>query len=163
MRAGRLQQAVAGSAVVAAILFLQAVAPSMHPAASFVSLPLLVVVYLSARLGRPVVAMLLGAVIGWFHDGLTGEPIGVYGTVFVCVSCFVSFASVRLKVSVAALMGVCVAAAYVLHELLLWIVRDALLGRPEAFDPELWGALAALHLGLALIFFPLADRLVEKL
>lgn len=147
----------------AAIVFLQAAVPSMHPAASFVSLPLLTVVYLGARLRRSVVAMLLGAVIGWLHDGLTGEPIGVYGTVYVCVSCFVSFASVRLKVSVAAVMGACVAAAYVLHELLLWIMHDALLGRTEGFDPALSGALAALHLGLALILFPLADRLVEKL
>ena len=152
----------AGVLIVASALGLQALLPLAHPLFGLFNLPMLVVVYLVMRQRTTLVAMLGAMLVGWTQDGLTRDPIGVLGIVYLLVAYLVSVASLYLKVSVVFVLGLFVATAYLLYEILLFAVRHALLGQGAAFDPWLWTAGTALHVGLALLAYPLLDRLAHR-
>lgn len=152
----------AGLVLVAAALASQALLPLAHPIFGLFNLPLLVLVFLVIRRRATPLAIVGAMLLGWTQDGLTRDPIGVLGIVYAIVAYLVSVASLYLRVRVVFILGLFVATVYVLYEILNYSVRHALLGQDLAFDPWLWAAGTALHVGLALLGYPLLERLVGR-
>ena len=71
-------------------------------------------------------------------------------------------ASQLFKLALFYVMGVFVAAAYLLHEVILYVVRAHLVGQRYLPEPGLWCALAALHAGLALLAYPVFDKVAGR-
>ena len=144
-----------------AALGLQSLLPIAHPALSQFNLPLLVVVYVVSTIRAVIPAMLFAMLVGWAQDGLTSEPIGMLGIVYLVLGYLTATLSRYLKVGLALVHGLLVASAYLLHEVLV-VALAYFVHRPGAeADLVLWAALAALHTGLALLLYPPFDRLAE--
>jgi rod shape-determining protein MreD len=141
-----------------ATLGLQALLPIIQPALSVLNLPLLTAIYVVLTLRAVVPAMLFAMLIGWAQDGLTRDPVGMLGIVYSILGYLAATASLYFKVNLPLVLGLFVAGAYLLHEILLFLVRLYLLGQDPQLELVLWGALTALHAGLALLAYPLLYR-----
>lgn len=150
-----------GCGLVLISLALQALLPTAFPMLRLVNLPLLAALYLVLGFRVAVFGVFIGALVGWAHDGLTHGPIGVYGLVYCLLGYLASIASQLFKIDVSLVMGVFVGAAYWLHELGLFAIREYLLGLQPSLEVATWTALALLHAGLALVIFPVLDRLAR--
>lgn len=140
-------------------LGLQLALPLLAVPLRALNLPLLAAVYLVLAYSSVPLGMVLAMLVGWAQDGLTHGPIGVYGAAYLCVGYLTAVGCQYFKVEMAPVLGALTAAAYLLHELLLFLIRVFLMG--QAVTPEVgtWVALAALHAGLALLVYPLGDKL----
>ena len=150
------------TAMALAALSVQALLPIVEPALTVCNLPLLVVVFVSLTIRTVVPAILWAMVVGWAQDGLTHDPVGLLGIVYSILSYLIVLCSLYVKVSIAYVFGLLVAAAYLAHEILLYAIRMFLLGQDPPVDLGLWGALTALHAGLALLAYPAHRRLVAE-
>lgn len=151
-----------GFGLVLIALALQALLPTAFPVLRLVNLPLMATLYLVLGFRIALLGVCIGAVVGWAHDGLTHGPIGVYGLVYCLLGYLVSTASQLFKIDVALVMAVFVGAAYWLHELGLFAIREFVLGLQPSWELATWTALALLHTGLALVIFPGLDRLARS-
>ncbi len=150
----------AASLIALATLGVQALLPILLPALTVFNLPLLTVIFAALAIRTVVPAMLGAMLIGWAQDGLTHDPVGMLGIVYSILSYLVTTVSLYVKVSPAFVLGLGVAAAYLLHEILLFAMRLSLLGQDPRFDLGLWGALTVLHAGLGLLAYPVYRKLV---
>jgi len=150
-----------GFGLVLISLALQALLPTLFPVLRLINLPLLATLYLVLGLRAALFGVLIGALVGWAHDGLTHGPIGVYGLVYCLLGYLVSTASKFFKIDVSFVMAVLVGIAYWLHELALFAIREFLLGLQPSLELGTWTALALLHAGLALALFPGLDMLAR--
>ena len=160
-RASRVPLKIAALMALAA-LGIQALLPIIHPAFSVLNLPLLVVVFVSLTIRAVIPAILWAMLIGWAQDGLTHDPVGLLGIVYSVLSYLVVTASLYVKLSLASVFGLVIAAAYLAHEILLYAIRVNLLGQDLPLDLGLWGALTALHAGLALLAYPAHRKLIDS-
>ena len=148
--------------VALAALGIQALLPIIQPAFSLLNLPLLVVVFVSLTIRAVVPAILWAMLIGWAQDGLTHDPVGMLGIVYSVLTYLIVTASHYVKVSLAYVYGLAFGAAYLAHEVLLYAIRVHLLGQDLPLDVGLWGALTALHAGLALLAYPAHRKLIDS-
>lgn len=149
--------AVAGGALV-----LQASLPGVVPLVSLLNLPLLAALYLMIMSGSALVAMTAGLFIGWIQDGMTHWPVGTHGMVYVSLGYLMARLGQRANLGLLSVVVPAVATAYLLHEVLLYVVRTYIIDQQAAFEPGAWLALAGLHGGLAVCIYPLFDRLVDQ-
>lgn len=149
------------AAVVLTALGLQMFLPTVMPALHVLNLPLLATVYVVLRHCEAIAGMWAGMFIGWAQDSLTHGPIGMYGAVYVCLAYLAVLARQYLHIDVSLVLGAFVGLATLLHEAMLYAIRVYLLGSsvPLEFGP--WFAVSALHAGLALLIFPLGDRVTR--
>ena len=140
----------------------QALLPILSPGLEAFNLPLLAVIFSALTTRAVIPAILVAMLIGWAQDGLTHDPVGTLGIVYSIVSYLVSTAALYLKVALPVVLGLFVAAAYLLHEIVLFAISHYLLDEDLAFDLVLWCALTALHAGLGLLAYPLYGRLVAR-
>ena len=150
----------AGFVMALLALVMQALLTAMDPAFTVLNLPLLVVIYAVLTLRAVIPAIVAAMLVGWAQDGLNHEPVGMFGTAYAILAYLAATFSRYFKVGLALVLGVFVAALYFLHEVILFAMRYYLLGQVVAFDLALWIPLTALHAGLALLLYPLCDRLV---
>lgn len=149
------------AALALAVLALQALLPVLDPGLAVCNLPLLLVILVSLAIRAVVPAILWAMVIGWAQDGLTHDPVGMLGIVYSVLGYLIVTSSLYVKVSVPYVFGLVVAAAYLTHEILLFAIRILLLGQDPPLDLGLWGALTALHAGLALLAYPTHRKLID--
>lgn len=153
---------VASAAALLASLSLQAVLPALHSAAGVVNLPLIVLVRLATR-SQPVLWVTLAATAtGLAQDGLTHQPAGILGLAYTILGYVLAVWSRHLQIMLVPVQCLFVAAAYLLHEVLVLGTRRFLLGQAQEPEPALWLALAVVHAGLAMVVNPLLDRLPEQ-
>ncbi len=142
-----------------AALALQLALPLLAVPLRALNLPLLAAVYLVLAYSSASLGMVLAMLVGWAQDGLTHGPIGVHGAAYLCVGYLTAVGCRYFKVEMTLVLGALTAAAYLLHELLLFLIRVFLIGQAMAPEIGTWVALAVLHAGLALLVYPLCDRL----
>ena len=149
-------------AIPAIALLLQTTGAMVFPAATLLNLPLLATVYVALGARTPAGATVAGMLIGWAHDGLTHGPLGVFGMAYSVLGYLAGMARQLLEMGEPAMLGTFVGFAYALHEVLLFAIRRYLMDQPVAPEPVLWIALAALHVGLALVVFPILNRVAAR-
>ena len=152
----------AGIALAVAALILQTFLPTVLSPSSLLNLPLLVALYFMLMSPSALTAMAVGVLIGWAQDGLTHGPVGTFGIVYAILGYLSASVSKVLQLSLFYVLGLFVALAYLVHEVLLYTVNAYLLGQNAEFEPGLWLALTAFHAGVGMLVFPLFDRLVDR-
>ena len=144
----------------AAALGLQALLPAIHPSLTSLNIPLLVVICISVSVQQVVPAVLAGALIGWAQDGLTHMPVGVLGIVYSVLGYVSATAGQFFRLGYSHVLCLFVAAAYLLHEVLLHAIGLYLLGDPPRAHLGMWGAMTVLHAGAALLIYPVYKKMV---
>ena len=152
----------AAVALAGVALLLQTFIPTVISPSSLLNLPLLVAVYFMLMSRSALTGMAVGVSIGWAQDGLTHGPVGTFGIVYAILGYVSASVSQVLQLNVFYILGLFVALAYLAHEILLYAVNAYLLGQHAEFEPGLWLALTAFHAGVAMLVFPLFDRLVSR-
>ncbi len=148
---------VAGAAAIA--LVLQAFLPINFHWAARVELPLLVTLYFGLSRHNPSTGLLLGMVIGIVQDSLSRSPIGLYGIAKTVVGFAASSVGARLDVEHPLSRFALVFCFFHAHQGVLAATKRLLLNQQEPFynTPLLIASL--INAGLAVLLFPLLDRL----
>ncbi len=146
----------------AGALVFQTFLGSMTPLASSLDLPLIVVAYLALMRRSPLIGMAIGMLMGLTQDGLTHGPLGLYGMVDTMVGYAAGSVGHYIEVQYPGARAVLTALFFAMHQGLLWALDGALLGGGQPLDPALTLIFAAVHAGLALIFYSAFDGLVMR-
>ena len=140
-------------------IILQATLPAYFRSAQLLELPLLVTVYFGLSRRNPASGLMLGMVVGLIQDGVSRVPIGLYGISKTLVGYTASSIGGRLDVehpiSRALLMGL----FYHGHHFIFATIRRTLLNEPESFFSTETVVASLVNALLALLLFPLLDRL----
>ena len=132
--------------------------PTLSPSLALFNLPFLATFNLMLWCRSAVSAMLLGALIGCLHDGLTHGPVGLHGIVYtVCGYLAVRFGPYARR-DQALELGLLFAAAYVIHEFVFWVTRSFLVSAGGDADLLLGIVLTALHAGAGLFVFTILSK-----
>lgn len=148
--------------ICAGALTMQSFLGSVTPLASSLDLPLIAVAYLALMRRSPLVGMSIGMLTGLAQDGLTHGPLGLYGMVNTMIGYAAGSLGHYIEVQYPGARSVLTALFYTLHQGLLWALDGGLLGGGRSLDPALTLIFAAVHAGLALIFYSAFDGLVKK-
>ena len=157
----RLNPVVALLICVGALTF-QTFLRSLTPLASSLDLPLVAVAYLALMRRSPLIGMAIGMLTGLAQDGLTHGPLGLYGMVNTIIGYAAGSVGHYIEVQYPGARSVLTALFFALHQGLLWALEGALLGGARTPDPALTLMFAAVHAGLALIFYSAFDGLVKR-
>ena len=149
----------AGFALAAAALAAQGFLPLRITPFWQVDLPLVVLVFLTVSRRSVKAGMLTGMSMGWVRDAVTHGPLGVFGITETVVGYAASAASAYVNIEHFGIRGGILALSFILHRLLLFLVRGDLLGIDDAFEPLDWIALAVFHGAVGLLLYPLFDKL----
>ena len=141
-----------------AALGLQTLLPTFQPALGALNLPFITTLNLMLWCRSAVSAMLLGAVIGCVHDGLTHGPVGLHGIVYTICGYFVAWAGPHVRRDQGLVLGLFFAAAYIAHELLFALTRGFLVSADTGLDPILMFVLTAVHAGAGLFVFTMLSK-----
>ena len=139
-------------------LALQTLLPTFQPALGALNLPLITTLNLMLWCRSAVSAMLLGALIGCVHDGLTHGPVGLQGIVYTICGYLVAWVGPHVRRDQGLILGFFFAAAYVVHELMFEVTRDFLVGADTGTDPALMLVLTAVHAGAGLFVFTMLSK-----
>ncbi len=139
-------------------LFLQAFLPRYFPSLTVLDLPLLGLIYFGLARRNPAAGMLTGTFIGLMQDGLSHQPIGMYGIVKTVIGFLASSLSGRIDTEhpiVRWLMG---GLLYLLHQFVFAGLHRWLVERPVGLSASrvLFGTLV--NAFLAVLLFPVLDR-----
>ena len=149
----------AGLALAALALTVQVFLSTQAAPFSLVNLPLIVVVFLAVTRRSVAMGMLTGMGIGWAQDTLTHGPLGIFGIVETFVGFAASSISLYIEVDYPGIRSVILAMSYILHQAVLFVIHNSLLGIEVVLDPVAWVVLAAVHAGIGLLLYPLFDKL----
>ncbi len=152
--------AVIGATVVA--LVLQAFLPVYLPRASWMELPLLVTLYFGLSRRNPSAGLLLGMVIGLLQDSLSHSPIGLYGIAKTIAGFAASSIGARLDVEHPFSRFTLTFAFFHFHQAVLAVTKRVLLAQPEPFVNLSLLYASLVTAGLAVVLFPLLDRLRKR-
>lgn len=147
--------------VAAAALVFQATAPVYFPRLNILELPLLVTIYFGLSRRNPSTGLLLGMVIGWAQDALSGPtvPIGYYGIAKTVIGYLASSIGARLDTEHPAARFALIFGFYVVHHAVLVLVRRLLLAQPEQWFNVHLAIAAAVNALLGTVLFLALDRL----
>lgn len=142
-------------------LVLQKFLPVYVPRAALLELPLLVTLYFGLSRRNPNTGLLLGMGIGLVQDAVSGPPvpIGLYGIAKTIVGFVASSIGARLDVDHPLSRFLLAIVCFHLHQMVFAGIKRLLLAQPAAlFD---WNVLLAslLNAVVAVLLFPLLDRL----
>lgn len=144
-------------------LGLQTLLSTLEPAIALLNLPFVATFNLMLWCRSAVSAMLLGALVGCMHDGLTHGPVGLYGMVYtICGYLAVRFGAYFLHRG-ALELGLLFAAAYTTHEFVYGLARSLLVGEGGETNLVLGFVLTALHAGAGLFVFTMLSKADWKL
>ncbi len=129
------------------------------PYLQYLELPLLVTVYFSLMWRSPIAGLFFGAAIGLAQDSLSHNPLGMFGIVKTLVGYFAASMSLRVDVGNPLLRLVLGLFFFFFHQLLYWVLANALLGETLAFDAPQALVLAMLNAIVAVFLYQLLDRL----
>ena len=141
-----------------AALGLQTLLPTLEPTLALVNLPFLATLNLMLLCRSAVSAMLLGALIGCLHDGLTHGPVGLHGIVYTVCGYLVARLGPYVRSDHAMELGLFFAAAYVIHEFVFGVTRSFLASAAGEADLALGLVLTALHAGAGLSVFTMLSK-----
>lgn len=148
--------------VVAAVaLVLQASVPVYFSKLEILDLPLLVTIYFGLSRRNPSTGLFLGMIIGLSQDALSGPtvPLGFYGIAKTIIGYLASSIGARLDTEHPAARFSLIFSFFVLHQLILVLVRRMLLAQPETwFTPHL-AIVAAINALIGTVLFLALDRL----
>lgn len=122
-------------------------------------LPLLITVYLALTERNVPRGILIGAVIGLAQDALSHGPIGGFGIIKTVIGYLAASMSRIVEIDYPGIRGILAALFFLIHHLLFWVMQTVLLGINVSFDPARTLVMSAAYAGLALLLFPLIDRL----
>jgi rod shape-determining protein MreD len=149
--------AVAGAAFVA--LVLQAFLPIYFAKAELLELPLLVTLYFGLSRRNPASGLLLGTLIGLLQDSLSAKPIGLYGIAKTFVGFGASSIGARLNVEHPLSRFTLAFLFFHFHQAVFALTKRLLLAEPEPVLTLKWLLAALINAALAVLLFPLLDRL----
>lgn len=146
---------------VAALLaiVLQATLPVYFLRAQLLELPLLVTLYFGLSRRNPASGLLLGMVVGLIQDGVSQVPLGLYGIAKTLVGYAASSIGGRLDVEHPISRGVLALVFFHGHHLAFAGTKRILLNEPENFFTTQTLLASVVNGVLALLLFPLLDRL----
>ena len=121
-------------------------------------LPLLVVIYLVSLRKNVTSGLLIGAAMGLAQDSLTQGPIGIFGILKTVVAYLASTVGRFIKVDLAVVRIILTAILFVVHQLLFWIMKSALLGSEISSNLVETIIFTPLHAGVAVLLFQFLDR-----
>ena len=142
-------------------LVLQKSLPVYIPRAALLELPLLVTLYFGLSRRNPNTGLLLGMCIGLVQDAMSAPrvSIGLYGIAKTIVGFVASSIGARIDVEHPLSRFFLTVACFHLHQAVFVAIKRLLLAQPAVlFD---WNVLlaAVLNAGIAMLLFPLLDRL----
>lgn len=151
--------AVLGTAFLS--LLLQAFLPVHFPKASLLELPLLVTLYFGLSRRNPSTGLMLGTTIGLLQDAVSGAatPLGLYGIAKTLVGYGASSVGGWLDVEHPLSRFLLTFFFFFLHQAVFAITKRLLLAQPEAFFSGNLLLASVVNAALAVILFPLLDRL----
>lgn len=149
--------AVAGTAFLA--LVLQAFLPLYFTVAELLELPLLVTLYFGLSRRNPATGLLLGMVLGLLQDAVSRLPLGLYGIAKTVVGYAASSIGARLDVEHPLSRFLLTFAFFYIHQFAFVVTKRLLLAQQEAFLSLRVLEASLVNAVLALLLFPLLDRL----
>ena len=123
-----------------------------------VDLPLMVVIYFAMERQRPVSATLGGALMGVLQDGLTHQPIGVFGIAKAFVGYLAASLGVRIDTDAHGTRLVLTVLFVLLHNGIDWVLMRHLLAQPMIWNWLHELIRAAINALIAVVLFALLDR-----
>jgi rod shape-determining protein MreD len=129
------------------------------PYLQYLELPLLVTVYFSLMWRSPIAGLFFGAAIGLAQDSLSHQPLGMFGIVKTLVGYFAASMSLRVDVGNPVLRLFLGFVFFFFHQLLYWVLANALLGETLAFELPQALVVAMLNAIVAVFLYQLLDRL----
>lgn len=140
-------------------LVLQAFLPVYFRRADLLELPLLVTLYFGLSRRNPATGLGLGTAIGLLQDGVSGNPLGLYGIAKAIVGYGASSIGGRLDVEHPVSRFLLTFFFFHLHQIVFAATKRVLLAQPEDFfSVELFAASVVNSL-LAVVLFPLLHKL----
>lgn len=145
-----------------ASLVLQAWLPRVAGHYSWFDLPLIITVYFALARRSPVHGTMLGAIIGLFEDALSHRAIGVNGVAKTIVGFIAASVGIRIDVENQIIRLLITFLLSLLSSAICIFVYRVLLGLEYQWQwfTELFIAIG--NAALAVVFFPLLDRLGSK-
>jgi len=129
------------------------------PYLQYLELPLLVTVYFSLMWRSPIAGLFFGAAIGLAQDSLSKHPLGMFGIVKTLVGYFAASMSLRVDVGNPMLRLVLGFFFFFFHQLLYWVLANALLGQNLSFEVPTTLVLAILNAIVGVFLYQFFDRL----
>ncbi len=154
--------AVAGAALVS--LVLQAFLPIAFAPAKLLELPLLVTVYFGLSRRNPAAGLLLGTVIGLLQDALSSgrSPIGLYGIAKTFVGFAASSIGSRLDTEHPVSRFLLAFGFFHFQQAVIAVTKRLLLAQSEPFVTKSLLIASLVNAALAVVLFPLLDRLRKR-
>lgn len=149
--------AVVGAAFFAVLI--RAFLPKYYANADLLELPLLVTLYFALSRRNPATGLLLGTGIGLLQDGVSRVPIGLYGIAKTVVGYVGSTVGGRLDVEHPISRFFLTFLFFHFHQAILALIRRVLLAEPEAFFSMRLLMASAINAAIAVVLFPLLDKL----
>jgi rod shape-determining protein MreD len=149
--------AVVGAAFFAVLI--RAFLPKYYANADLLELPLLVTLYFALSRRNPATGLLLGMGIGLLQDGVSRVPIGLYGIAKTVVGYVGSTVGGRLDVEHPISRFFLTFLFFHFHQAILALIRRVLLAEPEAFFSMRLLMASAINAAIAVVLFPLLDKL----
>jgi rod shape-determining protein MreD len=138
-------------------LGLQSLVTLHFPRFGLMDLPLMVVIYFAMERQRPVAATLGGALMGIVQDGLTHQPIGVFGIAKASVGYLAASLGVRIDTDAHGTRLVLTFVFVLLHNGIDWVLMRHLLAQPMVWDWLHELLRAAINALIAVVLFALLD------
>lgn len=145
--------------VAGAALLLQSFLPVYFPRLRILELPLLITLYFGFSQRNPSSGLLLGMLIGLLQDSLSGPFIGLYGIAKTVTGFLASSFGSRIDVDNPLSRFGLTVAFFVIHQATYVLTRRLLLGESEVFFTTHLAIAAGVNAALAVLLFPLLDKL----
>lgn len=149
--------AVVGATFLA--LVLQAFLPVYFRRAGLLELPFLITLYFGLSRRNPATGLTLGAIIGLLQDGVSGNPLGLYGIAKTFVGYGASSIGGRLDVEHPFSRMALTFVFFHFHQVVFAATKRLLLAQPESFFSMESLAAALVNSLLAMALFPLLHKL----
>ncbi len=149
--------AVLGVAFFAVLV--RAFLPVYFQSADLLELPLLVTLYFGLSRRNPATGLLLGMGIGLLQDSVSTVPIGYYGIAKTLVGYAGSSIGGRLDVDHPISRFLLTFTFFHLHQGVLVLIKRVLLAQPEALFSTRLLLASVVNAGIAVVLFPLLDKL----
>ncbi len=140
-------------------LVLQAFLPLHFRWASYLELTLLVTIYFALSRRNPSSGLLLGMAVGLAQDSLGHTPLGLYGIAKTVVGFFAASFGSRIDVEHPVSRFLLTLLFFYLHNFVFVLVQRLLLAQREPFFTPALLISSLANATLALVLFPLLDRL----
>lgn len=127
--------------------------------ADLIELPLLVTIYFALSRRNPSGGLLLGMVIGLAQDSLSHTPIGFYGIAKTLVGFFASSIGSRIDVEHPLSRFMLTLLFFYFHNAVLVLTGRLLLAQHQPYLTTRLIVASVVNASLALLLFPLLDRL----